>query len=249
MAARVAIQKLRVLLISANRCATPEPVFPLGLAHLNAAARRAGHEVRWLDSLFEQEQLGTVLTEFAPDVVGVSVRNIDDVLIGKREVFVTGLKELVETVHRGCSTKVILGGSGFSIFPRELLDWTGADYGIVGAGETAFVDLLEALCIRKEPTAIAGLVFRRGNELIINPPAGPGSAIHLSDTDWPPRLLSYYLQRGGVLNLQTQRRCGHRCCYCSYPLIEGRRHRNRDAEEVVEEFEQVRRLGADYVFL
>jgi hypothetical protein len=33
----------RILLISVNRCTAPDPVFPLGLAHINAALRRAGH--------------------------------------------------------------------------------------------------------------------------------------------------------------------------------------------------------------
>ncbi len=40
----------RILLINANRCCAPDPVFPLGLSHLNAALRRAGHETRLFDS-------------------------------------------------------------------------------------------------------------------------------------------------------------------------------------------------------
>ena len=42
----------RILLISINRCVSPDPVVPLGLAHINAALRRAGHETRWLDRLW-----------------------------------------------------------------------------------------------------------------------------------------------------------------------------------------------------
>ena len=50
----------RILLISANRCTTPDAVFPLGLAHLNAALRQAGHSRLWLDSLAGTARLALV---------------------------------------------------------------------------------------------------------------------------------------------------------------------------------------------
>ena len=77
----------RVLLISTNRCSTPDEVFPLGLSHLNAALRQAGHETRWLDCLADAESLASTLAEFQPDYVAVSLRNIDDVLIRRRETY------------------------------------------------------------------------------------------------------------------------------------------------------------------
>ena len=74
----------RVLLINANRCATPDPVFPLGLSHVNAALRRAGHEVRihvreeqlirnGLDWPAADRLLRDLLTEFRPEAVGLSL--------------------------------------------------------------------------------------------------------------------------------------------------------------------------------
>ena len=36
-------RRWKILLINANRCTTPEPVFPLGLAHLSAALGKSGH--------------------------------------------------------------------------------------------------------------------------------------------------------------------------------------------------------------
>ena len=73
----------KVLLISNNRCTNPDPVFPLGLACLNSALRRAGHDTLWADSLAGGESLEAVLARFQPDAVGISVRNIDDVIIRK----------------------------------------------------------------------------------------------------------------------------------------------------------------------
>jgi len=77
----------RVLLISPNRCSVPDPVFPLGLAHLGAALRRAGHQVRWHDALVESERLETLLAEFQPNLVGISLRNVDNVLLRTQEVY------------------------------------------------------------------------------------------------------------------------------------------------------------------
>ena len=69
----------RVLLISANRCEMPDPVFPLGLAYLSAALRQAGHTCAWHDCLVDRGSLEKTIGEFRPDYVGISLRNIDDV--------------------------------------------------------------------------------------------------------------------------------------------------------------------------
>ena len=84
---------------------------------------------------------------------------------------------------------------------------------------------------------------------VVNPRASPAPADHLLRAELPSRLVSQYLQRGGILNIQTQRGCAHRCCYCTYPVIEGARHRSRPAEAVVEEFQQLQHLGARYAFV
>jgi radical SAM superfamily enzyme YgiQ (UPF0313 family) len=52
-----------------------------------------------------------------------------------------------------------------------------------------------------------------------------------------------------MLNLQTQRGCAFGCCYCTYPLLEGRTPRRQAPEEVAENFAELARLGARYVFI
>src|SRR5690349_23398909 len=91
---RRATRSWKILLVSANRCTTPEPVFPLGLAHLSAALREAGHEVSWLDLLTDGDRFQERLSTSEAELVGISVRNIDDVLIRKRETFVDNLPEV-----------------------------------------------------------------------------------------------------------------------------------------------------------
>lgn len=241
------------MLVSANRCTTPEPVFPLGLAHLNAALREAGHEVRCLDLLTDRENFEEDLRASQAQLVGISIRNIDDVLSSRRETFVDNVGELVQTIRRHLNCPVILGGSGFSILPQELLDASGADFGLVGEGESALPALIAALEHETSWKDIPGLAFRQNGRTVINKPAGPAAPAPAPGlsllADFPPEIAARYLQRGGILNVQTQRGCAHRCCYCTYPVIEGTRHRNRAAEAVAAEFEQLERLGARYAFV
>lgn len=72
---------MRVLLVSANRERIPDPIFPLGLAYVAAAARRAGHAIAVTDLCFGRHPLDNLrrrVNEFQPDVIGLSIRNVDN---------------------------------------------------------------------------------------------------------------------------------------------------------------------------
>ncbi len=239
----------RVLLVSVNRCTTPDPVFPLGLAHVNAALRRAGHQTRWLDALASDQSLPEVLTDFRPDFVGVSVRNIDDVLIRRRETYFGDLAALCETVRASHPRPIILGGSGFSLFPERLLELSGADYGIQGEGEESFPALLVALATGGDVSPIPGLVYRRDGEVAVNVPRPLANWAGVEAVDRPAVLVRQYVARGGMLNVQTQRGCVHTCCYCTYPALEGQRRRRRAPEIIAEEMAQLQAQGAIYAFI
>jgi radical SAM superfamily enzyme YgiQ (UPF0313 family) len=239
----------RILLISANRCTTPDPVFPLGLAFLNAALRDAGHETIWLDRLANADQFAGTLKSCRPDFIGISLRNIDDVIIRKRETYFDELSSLCTQIRQHTPAPIILGGSGFSIFPERLLDLSGADYGIAGEGEPGMLALIAALEAKRDCSDVPGLVFRRDGKVVVNSPAPGSCARQLSSADRPGDIAAYYLTTSGMLNVQTQRGCAFRCCYCTYPLIEGRQHRRRPGEVVAAELEQLQQQGARYAFI
>jgi len=73
---------VKVLLVSANQTGFPYPVYPLGLDHV-AGAISPPHEVRILDLCPVPEDgvaeaIAGEIREFAPDAVGLSIRNIDN---------------------------------------------------------------------------------------------------------------------------------------------------------------------------
>lgn len=239
----------RVLLISINQYDFPYPVFPLGAAHVQAALQRAGHEVMLVDWNTDQRPVAEMASAFGPDLVGISLRNIDDALIQKKQTFFDGLRGLCAEVRRCTQAPIVLGGSGFSIFPEELLRLSTADYGIQGEGEQPLLALLEALRNGAPLGAVSGLVRRDGNRIVVHPRHAVTPAAEIAAAERSEALAAFYLERTSMLNVQTQRGCALHCCYCTYPLLEGRFYRRRPPEAVADELESLTRRGVRYVFV
>jgi len=184
----------RILLISLNRCTVPDPVFPLGLSCLSAALRQAGHETRWFDCLTERGSIEAAVSEYRPDFVGISLRNIDDVQIRRQETYFEPLAGVCEAIRRTHRCPVILGGSGFSLFPARLLELSGADFGIQGEGEASLPALIRTLSLGEDYTWIPGLVFRRNGGIDVNPPRSGSAEIPSAPEDRPPPVAARYLE-------------------------------------------------------
>lgn len=220
----------RILLVSTNITTEPYPVYPLGLALIAAALAGAGHEVEQFDFLAageSEEQLALRIAAFSPDYVCISIRNLDNC----DSLSVTGYPEiarrLVTVIREGSSAPVIAGGPAFSIMPEELMAYTGADYGIIGEGERLVCELIRELSEGKEPSRLLhGGGLLSGNEMI--------SPLYSES------MIKFYLEKSGMINLQTKRGCPHGCIYCSYPALEGNRYRFRDPREVVDDLERIK---------
>lgn len=236
---------MNVLLVSANKENEPYPVYPLGLDYvLSAISDR--HDVRVADMnvMDEADGLRDVINAFSPNVVGVSIRNIDNTDALDRECFITGFASLLQTVRKATRAPVVLGGSGFSIMPAEVMHALEADYGIIGEGER-FGRFLDALEKGGDVTALPGVIVKGGETHIPEPWQGyPERRIH---RDLPH--MQYYLDNGGILNLQTKRGCRFNCVYCTYPHIEGRTLRTFPPEKVAETALALENAGAKYIYL
>ena len=113
-----------ILLISGNTTKEPYPVYPLGVAMIADALIRAGHKVREYDMLASPGlgvELESVITEFNPEVIGLSIRNIDNVNYSTPESYTDEYIELVQRLRTISSAPVVLGGPGYSLYPEVLL--------------------------------------------------------------------------------------------------------------------------------
>ena len=101
---------MRVLLISANTEKINMPTLPLGLACVAAATQQAGHEVAMVDLMAEkdvQSVLKEAIEGFRPNLIGISVRNIDDQNMENPRFLLDPIKEIVAAC-RGLSEAPIV---------------------------------------------------------------------------------------------------------------------------------------------
>jgi radical SAM superfamily enzyme YgiQ (UPF0313 family) len=240
---------MRLLLISPNIEMLPDPVAPLGLAFLSSALKFNGHEVRCLDLCFEEnleEALGSALSGFSPEVIGLSLRNIDNVAYPESVSYLPFYRKVIERCRQGSPAPVVLGGSGFTLMPKRILDFLEADGGIAGEGEEAFPQVLTEGADFSS-SRVKGFLPR--GEKVLSGPSCIQDLDSLPSPDWACLDLKNYFQRGGMGNLQTKRGCPFSCVYCTYPLIEGKTVRVRSPQRVADEAQALLQQGVRNAFL
>lgn len=235
---------MRVLLVQAlsREETTAEKVYPIGIVSLATHLQGRGYEVELMDMNLATDPFGALkekLLSFRPQVVGVSLRNIDP--LGNKNAslippFVVTVRLIAKLLPQAW---IIVGGTGFSLFPRRImLELPEIHYGIVGEAERSFPALLASL---ENPPALKGLCRRDGEKIIMEPPA---QEFDLTNNYLPPdrHLLdpTPYLDINSyvpAIGLETKRGCPFRCSYCVYPNLQGKRLRCRRPAEVVDEME------------
>ena len=228
---------MKVLLISANTEQINMPTLPLGLACVAASTRKAGHEVTYLDLMAKkdaQEVIQETMEGLRPDVIGISVRNIDDQCMANPDFLLEPVKQVVATCRSLSTAPVVLGGAGYSMYPKSALEYLGADMGIQGEGEKSFPLLLERIEQGRDLSTTPGLYL-------------PGSGLqgerafarNLDEFPFPEDHLwsSSFINEDAEfwLPFQTRRGCPLNCSYCSTATIEGKILRKRTPSLVVQE--------------
>lgn len=234
-----------ILIISTNRHAFPAPVIPLGACMVADAAERAGHTVRLLDLMFVQDPLWEVEREVTvrkPDVIGLSVRNIDNNDIQQPAFFIRELIPLMDTLRRLSDAPLVLGGAAVAVMPKEMMRHTNASYAVLGDGETLFPRLLGSIGDKETLKRIPGIAWRRGGKPVVTPPAAPSSSGACPCPDFRRWIdVDTYLSQLSTIPLQTKLGCHFKCVYCTYRKIEGEHYRLFAPGSVVE---AVRKLAA-----
>jgi radical SAM superfamily enzyme YgiQ (UPF0313 family) len=225
-------------------------VAPLGIAYIAGAARADGHDVALLDLCFSQDiaaEIAHAVRRSSPDLIGVSIRNVDNLTYPASVSYLDEIREAVAVLRAQSSAPMVLGGPGFSIFPERLLSLLGVEFGVIGDGEEAFCLLARHLAGPGEVPDLSNLMRQGGDPRRVARRSAPfaGNGRPARDLLDNPR----YLALGGMANLQTKRGCPFRCAYCTYPHIHGESLRLRPPVDVGEELASVvEETGLDEVF-
>jgi hypothetical protein len=219
---------MSVLLINPNRYKFP-PVIPVGIEYISGSLVSQGIDFATLDLCFSdmpENELVETITSYHPDIAAISIRQTDTTLYHQNECFLPEIKKYTGICKSyGCI--VVLGGSGFSIMPEKILEYAGADYGIHGPGEYAFVRLLNSI-------ADGG-----SHQRILD-----GYPDFPADFRAPKRemVVDYaaYIQNEGIVGFRTQIGCDGKCMFCTES---DKKVIFRDPDEVGQEIAMIKRLG------
>ncbi|MBM4311450.1 MAG: radical SAM protein [Deltaproteobacteria bacterium] len=224
---------MKVLFLSVAMPDLIMPTLPLGVVSVATAVRAAGHDVKLLalpDGSGLEAAVAAAIGDFAPDVIGLAVRNIDDQSMAGTRFLLDPLKKISEICRVFSKAPLILGGSGYSMYPGRLIEVLGADFGIRGDAEAALPAALDHLQMNVDVAMLKG-VYVRGRspkQTICEVP--DMNRLMQPDPDlWPcPEQ-----ERAEVwLPFQTRRGCALDCSYCSTASIEGTSLRKRDPKTV-----------------
>ncbi len=258
---------MKVLLVNSNREWMPWPVMPVGLCMVASAAIDAGHDVHVADLILRRKphvELERMMRRLRPNVVGISIRNIDNCNFEAPHYYLPEIREDLISRVRACLPQalIVIGGSAVNIAPRPVLDLVGADCALAGEGETTLPKLLDALegntsllpsglhvahPLRNESVLskrLAELASARVPETV---PNAFGRTLKPPDASraWAWTRWSDYSRHGTAYPIQTKRGCALTCSYCVYNTLEGSEYRLRAPNSVVDEIEECMRHGVD----
>lgn len=214
---------------------------PLGLMSLSAYLKAHGYkEIKLINGqtprrVTDAEIIRTV-ESYRPEVVGFTV----NILYYYNAVRIAKLIKDTDP-----SVPIVFGGPHPTLYPEEAVAQPGVDFAVVGEGEYILLELLQALEKGRDFSAINGLVWKRGAEIVRNPPRKfhePLDALPMPDYGlFNP---NHYRIRFDDLHptalMITSRGCPLRCTFCGQTQ---RYYRMRSAESVVGEMQALMRLG------
>ena len=117
---------MKVLLISVSTEKVNMSTLPLGLACVAAATQKSGHDVAMADVKIEKDTqlvLREAIEGHHPEMIGISIRNIDDQNMGNPIFLLDPVKEIVAGCRNLSEAPIVLGGAGYSIFPESALSF------------------------------------------------------------------------------------------------------------------------------
>jgi len=201
---------------------------PIGIGYLAAYLDRNGIDCEVIDGKLEGitvDQISTRVAAAKPELIGISAMTPDIMAAGE---IAQNTKESLP------DTPVVVGGAHAIAMPQGTLDeFPAIDYVVTGEGEQALLELTEAIRGERDFKSVEGLGFRRGTEVVINPPRQ-----YLKDLDTLPfPAWNKFRDKGHSFGVLSARGCPYRCSFCMRAL--GRVVRYRSPSNVVEEIEQL----------
>ncbi|MCM8786791.1 MAG: B12-binding domain-containing radical SAM protein [Candidatus Omnitrophica bacterium] len=203
---------------------------PLSLAWVASIAREAGHTVTIIDARtlrLSKEEVLCRLKEFKPDILGFMMTTY---------MFLDTL-EWIKYLKKNLNVPVVVGGYNLRVYPKESISHLEIDFGVVEHALDTIPQLFDALEGKRRLEDVVGLVYKKNNEIIVNPP----KPVVFESFPFPARDLlpnelyaEFPTERKNFTVMVTSLGCPRGCLFCEA----GRTIYNpRKPETVVKEIE------------
>ena len=216
---------------------------PLGLLSIGTYLKQHGHNVKIYDRCVDKTKIDTLLKEFNPDIIGVSVMSS------------RGLKDAISISKKAkqYNKKVVWGGQLPSMQTDLVLNSAYVDIVSFGEGEETWKELLECIESGRAYDNVKGLVYKRGSEIKYNSCREFSDLKDMPVSDWSlldvPKYMQTYLGCSRMMYIYSSKGCPCRCAFCSNVNFHKSTHRKRPNEYVIKEIKYlVDNYGLDGVF-
>lgn len=220
-------------------------VFPLGMAYVSSSLKKAGINVKCINTNHDNRELADVLFGAIVDY------KIDVVMTGGMSVMFSQINDVVsisKTVKPNIIT--IVGGPIATCDPELALRNMEIDYCVLEEGEITAVSLAQALITGKETESVEGIAYlgEDGQFIKTLPRVAIEPLDELPFPDYEGFEFTEYLKvadsdsplfkaMGNMVpaSIITSRSCPFSCTFCYHPL--GKKYRQRTLDNVFEELD------------
>ena len=230
----------KVLLVQATRINKVNPIItpPLGLMYLASALKKHSnrHLIKIIDLRLEAD-IEKVVTEFSPDMVGLSTMTQD-------AYFMHSVVKRIKEARKEAS--IIVGGPHATAYNEGVLRDLNIDYLVIGEGEQTICELVDRIENREGCADVKGIALRRNGDFILNAPREyitnldeiPFPSWEMVDIDrytHNPSCNDLRISKKRFMPIFTSRGCPYRCIYCH--RLFAKQYNTRTPENVLIEIE------------
>lgn len=208
---------------------------PLGLLYLASSLKNNGHSVIFIDANalnLSAEGIVKALLPFNPELVGFTLTTVEFPL----------QVEMISKIKKELGCKVVVGGPHLSLYPEATLSFNSIDFGIMGDGEIALLQLVNSIEKKSGYESINGLIWKENNKVLVNKPIN--IIEDLDNLAFPAREMlnqklyySILFKKRNATTMVSGRGCPSNCTFC----YEERKVRFRSPSNVIEEIEECKK--------